>query len=108
MVVINNQCHGMVRQFQESYFDARYQSTVWGYSAPDFGRIADAYDIETRTIAQPTDVDHALDWFSTERNAPSLLQVMVDPSANAYPKLAFGRGMSSMEPHAQPIEMEGT
>ena len=35
MIVINNTCHGMVRQFQESYFDARYQSTLWGYSAPD-------------------------------------------------------------------------
>lgn len=108
MAIINNQCHGMVRQFQESYFHARYQSTVWGYSAPDFSRVADAYGIETRTIAQPADVDHALDWFSTGRNSPSLLQVMVDPSANAYPKLAFGRGISSMEPHAKPLEMEGT
>ena len=108
MVIINNQCHGMVRQFQESYFHARYQSTVWGYSAPDFSRVADAYGIETRTIAQPADVDQALDWFASELNSPSLLQVMVDPSANAYPKLAFGRGMSSMEPQAKPLEMEGT
>lgn len=108
MVIINNQCHGMVRQFQESYFHARYQSTVWGYSAPDFGRVADAYGIDTRTIAEPADVEQALNWFSAEGDAPGLLQVMIDPAANAYPKLAFGRGMSSMEPHAQPLEMEGT
>ncbi|MDO9579131.1 MAG: thiamine pyrophosphate-binding protein, partial [Bacteroidales bacterium] len=43
MVVINNRCYGMVRQFQESYFDKRYQSTYWGYSAPDFSKIAQAY-----------------------------------------------------------------
>jgi acetolactate synthase-1/2/3 large subunit len=108
MVIINNQCHGMVRQFQESYFHARYQSTVWGYSAPDFGRVADAYGIDTRTIAEPADVEQALNWFSAEGDAPGLLQVMIDPAANAYPKLAFGRGMSSMEPHAEPLEMEGT
>ena len=108
MVIINNKCHGMVRQFQESYFHARYQSTVWGYSAPDFSRVASAYGIDSRTIADPADMHQALDWFSTEHNAPSLLQVMIDPAANAYPKLAFGRGMSSMEPHAQPLEMEGT
>jgi acetolactate synthase-1/2/3 large subunit len=42
MVVLNNSCHGMVRQFQESYFHGRYQSTVWGYSAPDFSRVAGA------------------------------------------------------------------
>lgn len=108
MVIINNKCHGMVRQFQESYFHARYQSTVWGYSAPDFSRVASAYGIDSRTIADPADMHQALDWFSTEHNTPSLLQVMIDPAANAYPKLAFGRGMSSMEPHAQPLEMEGT
>jgi acetolactate synthase-1/2/3 large subunit len=108
MVVINNQCHGMVRQFQESYFHARYQSTVWGYDAPDFARIAAAYDIESRTVEQPTDIDQALDWFAQDSDGPGLLQVMIDPAANAYPKLAFGRGMSSMEPHATPLEMEGT
>jgi acetolactate synthase-1/2/3 large subunit len=108
MVVINNECHGMVRQFQESYFHARYQSTMWGYSAPDFSRIAGAYGIDSRTIADPADVHEALHWFSSDSEAPGLLQVMIDPMANAYPKLAFGRGMSSMEPHAQPLEMEGT
>jgi len=40
MIVINNKCLGMVRQFQESYFDNRYQSTVWGYSTPDFEKIS--------------------------------------------------------------------
>ena len=108
MVVINNECHGMVRQFQESYFHARYQSTMWGYSAPDFKRVADAYGIESRTVAEPEDVAAALKWFTSSETAPGLLQVMVDPMANAYPKLAFGRGMSSMEPHSQPLEMEGT
>jgi len=108
MVVINNECHGMVRQFQESYFHARYQSTMWGYSAPDFSRIADAYGIASRTIANPSDISETLEWFAAEDQTPGLLQVMIDPMANAYPKLAFGRGMSSMEPHAQPLEMEGT
>lgn len=108
MVVINNECHGMVRQFQESYFAARYQSTMWGYSAPDFTRIAGAYNIEAKTVSEPEDVQRAIDWFVADTDAPSLLQVMIDPMANAYPKLAFGRGMSSMEPHAKPLEMEGT
>ena len=108
MVVINNECHGMVRQFQESYFHARYQSTVWGYDAPDFARIAAAYDIESRTVEQPADLDQALNWFTQNPDKPGLLQVMIDPGANAYPKLAFGRGMSSMEPQATPLEMEGT
>jgi acetolactate synthase-1/2/3 large subunit len=39
---------------------------------------------------------------------PALLQVMVDTFANAYPKVAFGRPISEMEPFAKPIEMEST
>ena len=61
IVVLDNGGHGMVRQFQESYFDGRYQSTVWGYSAPDFERVARAYGIEAATISSPAEVGDALD-----------------------------------------------
>ena len=43
-----------------------------------------------------------------EVDGPALLQVMVSPYANAYPKLAFGRGMEAMEPQVKPLEMEST
>jgi acetolactate synthase-1/2/3 large subunit len=107
MVVINNECLGMVRQFQQSYFEARYQSTMWDYSAPDFSAVANAYGIPARTVDDPVLVDAAVEWLSNE-NGPSLLQVMVSPYANAYPKLAFGKGMASMEPQELSVKMEST
>jgi acetolactate synthase-1/2/3 large subunit len=107
MVVINNECLGMVRQFQQSYFEARYQSTMWDYSAPDFSAVANAYGIPSRTVDDPVLVDAAVEWLSNE-NGPSLLQVMVSPYANAYPKLAFGKGMASMEPQELSVKMEST
>jgi acetolactate synthase-1/2/3 large subunit len=108
MVVINNGCHGMVRQFQESYFEGRYQSTMWGYDAPDFARVAAAYGISALTVEREEDVEEALSRLWSDPEAPALLQVMVDSHANAYPKIAFGRPMTEMEPHATPIEMEST
>jgi acetolactate synthase-1/2/3 large subunit len=108
MIVINNLCHGMVRQFQESYFDARYQSTLWGYSAPDFAAVAQGYGIAARTVVQPEDVDTAVRWLWEDPEQPALLQVMVDTYTNAYPKIAFGRPITQMEPFAQPIEIEST
>ena len=108
MVVVNNRCHGMVRQFQESYFEGRYQSTMWGYSAPDFRRVAEGYGIEARTVEEPGDVGGALEWLWADPHAAGLLQVMISPMANAYPKLAFGRTMDEMEPQATPLDMEGT
>jgi acetolactate synthase-1/2/3 large subunit len=108
IVIINNESHGMVRQFQESYFDSRFQSTVWGYSAPDFARVAEAFGIPGRTVSEPEQVADGIAWLSSEAGSPALLQVMISPRANAYPKLAFGHGMESMEPFAQPLDMEGT
>jgi acetolactate synthase-1/2/3 large subunit len=108
MVILDNGCHGMVRQFQESYFDGRYQSTLWGYSAPDFAAVAAAYGIPSRTLAEPGDGDAAANWLLRETDGPALLNVRIDTFANAYPKMAFGKPISEMEPFAKPLDMEGT
>lgn len=108
MVIINNGCHGMVRQFQESYFGGRYQSTLWGYSAPHFENVALAYGITARTCSELDETDSAIQWLMADAKEPALLQVMVDTFANAYPKVAFGCPISEMEPYAKPIEMEST
>lgn len=108
IVIINNRCHGMVRQFQQSYFDSRYQSTIWGYSAPDFVKIAAAYGIESLSVEDPAGVDHALDSLWSKPDMPTLLEVQIDSLANAYPKLAFGLPITEMEPLATPRDMEAT
>jgi len=108
MVVINNKNLGMIRQFQDSYFDSRYQSTFWGYSPPDFEKVALAYGIESATISEESETEGALEkmWQSPDR--PFLLQVMVGSYVNAYPKIAFGKPLTEMEPDFKPLEMEGT
>lgn len=108
IVVINNQCHGMVRQFQESYFKGRYQSTAWGYNAPNFVKVADAYGIKSMLVNKSEDVESALKSFSSDPCSPYLLEVSLDTMTNAYPKLAFGRTFGEMEPLAKPLDMEGT
>ena len=98
----------MVRQFQESYFDSRYQSTMWGYSAPDFAKVAEAYGIKSATISKESELGDGITALMQDEQQPFLLQVMVDSSANAYPKIAFGKPMTEMEPMATPIAMEST
>jgi len=99
IVVLNNNCHGMVRQFQQSLFEGRYQSTLWGYSAPDFAKIALAYGIPEMTISDEDEVEDALRWLWNDQNKPALLQVMIDTFANAYPKINFGKPNTEMEPY---------
>jgi acetolactate synthase I/II/III large subunit len=108
MVVVNNQSLGMVRQFQQSYFESRYPSTYWGYSAPDFAKIAQAYGIPSSTVQDESRLQDSLGQMWQDPSSPYLLQVMIDTAANAYPKIAFGRPMTEMEPLAQPLDMEGT
>jgi acetolactate synthase-1/2/3 large subunit len=98
MVILNNGCHGMVRQFQENYIGQRYQSTCWGYSAPQFAAVARAYGIEATAIAHPGDVEAALASLWSDPMKPTLLEVKIDTFANAYPKVAFGEPISVMEP----------
>ncbi len=107
VVVLDNGSHGMVRQFQESYLDGRYQSTVWGYSAPDFAAVAQAYAIPARRVEDPAEVEEAIAemWAAA---GPYLLEVAIDEKANAYPKIAFGYPISEMEPFVAPKAMEAT
>jgi acetolactate synthase I/II/III large subunit len=108
MIVLNNQSYGMVRQFQQSYFHGRYPSTYWGYSAPDFSKIAKAYGIQSTTITKVTEVSNGLAKLWEKPSEPYLLQVNIDTMANAYPKIAFGYPITQMEPFVKPRDMEGT
>ena len=108
IIVMNNQTLGMIRQFQDSYFESRYQSTYWGYDAPDFQKISMAYGIESMTISKTIEITEGINWLWRDENNPQLLQVMIDQHTNTYPKIAFGRPITEMEPFVKPIEMEGT
>lgn len=110
IIVMNNRNLGMIRQFQDSYFDSRYQSTFWGYTAPDFEKVAIAYGLQAVTLEKEEDVAEAVNWFldDTSDIKGKLLQVMIDPYANAYPKIAFGKPLTEMEPQSEPIAMEST
>lgn len=106
IVILNNQCHGLVRQFQESDFEGRYQSTLLGYSAPSFHAIASAYGINSLFLRDENDVDMALGRLWEHPDQPFVLEVEISQGANAYPKLISGRSFADMEPRLQPLHGE--
>lgn len=110
IIVLNNNSLGMIRQFQDSYFSSRYQSTKNGYSAPDFAKVANAYGITSRTIDNCSEMSEAVEWLwcNDNKDKPLLLQIMIDPFTNTYPKIAFGRPITDMEPLSTPLGMEST
>ncbi|MCP9931206.1 thiamine pyrophosphate-binding protein [Cyanobium sp. AMD-g] len=108
MLVINNHCHGMVRQIQDVAFGARYQSTLWGYDAPAFTAVAAAYGIRSALVAEEAGLEEALRLMWAEPEAPFLLEVVIDTMLNAYPKAMAGRPLSEMESRRDPAQAELT
>jgi acetolactate synthase I/II/III large subunit len=108
IIVLNNKSLGMIRQFQDSYFDSRHQSTVWGYSAPAFDKVAEAYGVPARVVNNESETKDALNWLFASAEGPRLVHIHLSPKTNVYPKIAFGRPLHQMEPSFKPEEMEST
>lgn len=110
IIVINNESLGMITQFQQSYFEERYQSTIWGYTAPNFEKIGLAYGIPSKTITKTAQIKDSISWMWNDENKDKavLLQIMIAPLTNIYPKIAFGKPIIEMEPFSKPSEMEST
>ncbi|OXM47958.1 thiamine pyrophosphate-binding protein [Amycolatopsis alba] len=103
IVVVDNGCHGSVRQLQEAVFDGRYPSAVHGYDAPDFVKVAEAYGMSAASVSEPDVVDDALRWLWRDDREPALLHVRVPTELNVYPNVPFGAPITAMEFRA-PIE----
>ncbi|MHB1347586.1 MAG: thiamine pyrophosphate-binding protein [Candidatus Humimicrobiaceae bacterium] len=97
IIILNNSCYGMVRQFQQQYFDSRFQSTVIGYSAPDFIRIAEAYKITSFKISKITEIEESLKKLFSNM-LPMLLEIKIDRNLQALPKLSVNRPIEDQEP----------
>jgi len=98
LIVLDNGTLGMVRQFQSENFASRFQSTMWGYGAPDFCKVAAAYGIAARDLTSASDTEEAIAWLWSDPAAPALLRVKIDATANAFPKMVFGKPITDMYP----------
>jgi acetolactate synthase-1/2/3 large subunit len=96
ILLIDNQCHGSVRQFQEEMLEGRYPTTVIDYDTPDFTRVADAYGIRSREVSDPDGVGEALSWFWEDPMEAALLRVQIPMLANVYPSVPFGAPLNAM------------
>ena len=103
MIVLNNESLGMVRQFQEIYFEGRLQSTVEDYSAPDFAKVANSYGIKAQNVNADKITDEILkDFFSN--NEPELLNIYLEQKTDLQPKLIFGQPIENMHPFLDKTE----
>jgi len=68
IIIVNNNSLGMVRNYQKLAFEGRYPGTVWGYSVPDFKKIAQAYGLCYYSAKEPLRLKEAIPWLSGREN----------------------------------------
>jgi acetolactate synthase-1/2/3 large subunit len=93
IVLLDNTFLGMVRQWQELFFDRRYSSVH--LQNPDFVKIAEGFGVPGRKITDPADVPAAIEEMLAH-TGPYLLHCMVEKENNVFPMVPSGKGVSEI------------
>ena len=93
IVVLNNDFLGMVRQWQQLFFDKRYSSTEM--VNPDFVAIANGYQIESERISKREDLKENIQKMIDSPN-PFFMEVVVGKEDNVFPMIPTGESVSKM------------
>ncbi|UZJ80380.1 acetolactate synthase large subunit [Fictibacillus sp. KU28468] len=94
IVIVNNQSLGMVRQWQEIFYEERYSQSLIPVQ-PDFVKLAAAYGIDAAVVTTEEDAKVKLA-MALESNSPFLLDCRVTSDENVYPMIAPGKGIHQM------------
>lgn len=93
ILILNNNFLGMVRQWQQLFFDKRYSFTE--LVNPNFQLIAEGYGIPSQKVESRDNLDAALDqWLNTD--GPKLLEVVVEQEENVFPMVPSGASVSDI------------
>lgn len=93
IVVLNNEHLGMVRQWQELFFEKRYASTVM--TNPDFVKIAEGYDIQAKRVTERKDLAAVVAEMMASKDA-FFLEVKVEQEDNVFPMIPTGASVSDI------------
>ena len=93
IIILNNGYLGMVRQWQQMFFEKRYSFT--NIQSPDFVALAASYNIKGLKVEKQEDLSHALDQLLNTENA-FLLEVKVAKEDNVFPMVPTGASVAEI------------
>ncbi len=94
IAIINNGFLGMVRQWQEFFYEERYNATPM--LSPDFVKLADAYGIPARRVTKRDEVIPAMEWAESVTDTPVLIDFRVEKHDIVYPMVPAGADLHNM------------
>ncbi len=100
VINLNNRYMGMVRQWQEFFYDRRYSHSYMD-ALPDFVKLAEAFGHVGMRVEKPGEVESALKEAMAAKDRLVLLDFVTDQTENVYPMIAAGKGHNEM--HMSPV-----
>ncbi len=94
IVILNNGCLGMVRQWQQLFYEKRYSSTQWVHM-PDFVKLAESYGAMGLRATKPEEVEAVLKQ-GLEAPTTVIMEFVVEPEECVYPMVPAGAPISKM------------
>jgi len=91
VLILNNGHLGMVRQWQELFYDERYSEVHLGFDVPDYVKLAEAYGALGLRCEGPEDVDATLEKALAENAVPVVVDFRVDAHEGVFPMVPAGR-----------------
>jgi acetolactate synthase I/II/III large subunit len=95
VILLNNRYLGMVRQWQEFFYENRYSESYMD-SLPDFVKLAESYGLIGMNIDKPGDVEGALQDAFAMKDKFVFMNFMTDQKENVFPMVPNGKGISEM------------
>jgi len=95
VLILNNRSLGMVRQWQQLFWQNRYSAVDLG-DYPDFVRLAEAYGCAGIRVKRPEDMQDALLQSDQIRNVPVVIDARVAAAENVYPMIPGGQGYKDL------------
>jgi acetolactate synthase I/II/III large subunit len=96
VVLLNNGYMGMVRQWQELFYESRY-SHSYVDALPDFVKLSESFGHVGMRVERPEDLEDAMREAFAMRDRFVFLDVIVDPTENVYPMIMAGKGHHEMQ-----------
>jgi len=94
IVLLNNNFLGMVRQWQELFYNERFSESEYQFN-PDFIKIMEAYNIPGKRIEKPSQIDEGIEFLLSE-NGPTFLEVVIPAEEKVFPMIPAGKSQRDM------------
>ncbi len=107
IIMLNNRYMGMVRQWQEFFYESRY-SQSYLKALPDFVKLAESYGHVGMQIDKPADVNGALTEAFAMKDKLVFMDFVTDQTENVYPMIAAGKGHHEMHLQAECIPVQSS